>query len=229
RVRGGRFRLVVPTAAGLTWALRRLEAAAAGSQEERLLRTMLRADHMSPLVLPPGRIPSFLPHLREVNRVLVGALLAPALRVVWASSWPRPFPTARGLRLPAPDGVLVLAPLHGPRQLVLLEHDRATESLRSFVRTKVDRYRLLASRPGALEELTGHCSFCVLVTVGGDATAVPDRLRALRRVVRESFAERLIRVVDAREALEEPSRAFLDEGRGVPAAAQFEAMSPQSP
>lgn len=229
RERGGRFRLVVPTAAGLAWALRRLEDAAADSREERLLRTMLRAGHMSPLVLPPGRVPAFLPHLREVNRLLVGALLDDSLRVTWASSWPRSFPTARGLRLPAPDGVLVLAPQDGPRQLVFLEHDRATESLRSFARTKIDRYRLLASRPGALEELTGYRSFRVLVTVGGDAATVPRRLRALRRVVRESFAERFIGAVEAREALEEPGRAFLGEGRCVPAGALAEAMPPRSP
>jgi hypothetical protein len=229
RERGGRFRLVVPTAAGLAWALRRLEEAAADSREERLLRTMLRAGHMSPLVLPPGRIPSFLPHLREVNRLLVGALLEDSLRVTWASSWPRSFPAARGLRLPAPDGVLVLAPLDGPRQLVFLEHDRATESLRSFARTKVDRYRLLASRPGTLEELTGYRSFRVLVTVGGDATTVPGRLRALRRVMRESFAERFIRVVEADKALMLAGRAFLAEGRCVPGAAHDEAMPPRSP
>jgi hypothetical protein len=184
---------------------------------------------MSPLVLPPGRIPSFLPHLREVNRLLVGTLLEDSLRVTWASNWPRSFPASRGLRLPAPDGVLVLAPEDGLRQLVFLEHDRATESLRSFARTKVDRYRLLASRPGALEELTGYRSFRVVVTVGGDATTAPGRLRALRRVVREAFAERFIRVLEAREVLEEPGRAFLDEGRGVPAVALAEAMPPRSP
>lgn len=229
RVRGGRFRLVVPTAAGLAWALRRLEEAIVASPDERLLRTMFRAGHMAPLVLPPGRIPSFLPHLREVNSFLVSALLEIALRVVWASSWPRSFPGARGLRLPAPDGVLVLAPEGGQRQLIFLEHDRATESLRSFVRTKVDRYRLLVSRPGTLEELTGYRSFRVLVTVGGDATAVPGRLRALRRIVRETFAESFIRVVEAKQVLERPDLAFRDEGRGVPAVARDEAMPPRSP
>ena len=229
RQRGGRFRLVVPTAAGLVWALRRLEEAAVDSNDERLVRTMLRAGHMSPLALPPGLIPSFLPHLREVNRLLVGALLEDSLRVTWASSWPRSFPAARGIRLPAPDGVVVLAPLDRPRQLVFLEHDRATESLRSFTRTKIERYRILASRPGALEEMTGYRSFRVVVTVGSDATTVPGRLRALRRVVRESFAERFIRVVEAREALEKPGRAFLGEGRGVPPGALAEAMPPQSP
>lgn len=226
RERGGRYRLVVPSATGLTWALRRLEETAEATFDAPLIRTMLRAGRMSPLALPPGRIPAYLPHLREVNRLLVEATRSEALRVAWTSSWPRSLPSRAGLRLPAPDGVLVLASTNGPRRLFFLEHDRATESLRSFARTKLDRYRLLASRPGLLEELTGYRAFGVVVTVGGDASDVSGRLRALRTLVRESFVEKIVRVVTAARGLEEP---FLPEGQGVPAWAQGEAVPARLP
>jgi len=227
RARGGRFRFVVPTATGLTWALGQLSETTRDTREARLVSTMLRAGRMAPLVLPPGRIPSFLPHLRDVNALLVAALRSSALHVAWASSWPRAFPSAPARRLPVPDGVLVLAPHDGSRQLVFLEHDRATESLRSFARTKLARYRLLTTRPGTLEELTGHRAFRVLVTVGGDPAVASGRLRALRRLVRGAFAERFIEVVAAAEALEEPTRVFAGEGRGVPREARTEAPLPR--
>ena len=227
RARGGRFRLVVPTAAGLAWALGQVEETAGDSPETRLISTMLRAGRPSPLELPSGRIPAFLPHLRDVNGLLVAALLAPALRVAWASSWPRALPTSAALRLPAPDGVLVLAPEDGTRELVFLEHDRATESLRSVARTKIDRYRALAARPGTLEELTGHRAFRVLVTVGGDPSDVSGRIRALRRLVREAFAERFIQVAAAADALASPERVFRREGQGVPEGTQGEAPRPR--
>lgn len=227
RARGGRFRLVVPTATGLAWALARLSETTRDTRAARLVSTMLRAGRMAPLVLPPGCVPAFLPHLRDVNALLVAALRSSALHVAWASSWPRAFPSAPARRLPVPDGVLVLAHPAGLRHLVFLEHDRATESLRSFARTKVERYRSLASRPGLLEELTGHRSFRVLVTVGGDPASASGRLRALRRLVREAYAERFIQVVAAAEVLEEPARAFTGEGHGVPRAAHTEAPLPR--
>ncbi len=227
RARGGRFRLVVPTATGLAWALARLSETTRDTREARLVSTMLRAGRMAPLVLPPGRVPAFLPHLRDVNALLVAALGSSALHVTWASCWPRAFPSSPARRPPVPDGVLVLAPHDGSRQLVFLEHDRATESLRSFSRTKLERYRLLASRPGILEELTGFRAFRVLVTVGGDPAAASGRLRALRRLVREAFVERLIQVVAATEVLEEPARVFAGEGHGVPRGARAEAPLPR--
>lgn len=227
RARGGRFRLVVPTATGLAWALGQLSETTRDTREARLVSTMLRAGRMAPLVLPPGRVPAFLPHLRDVNALLVTALANPALRVAWASSWPRAFPSSPARRFPAPDGVLVLAPHDGSRQLVFLEHDRATESLRSFARTKLERYRLLATQPGTLEELTGHRAFRVLVTVGGDPAVASGRLRALRRLVREAFAERFIQVAGAAEVLEDPVRAFAGEGHGVPREARTEAPLPR--
>lgn len=229
RVRGGRFRLVVPTAAGLAWALGQMEDTAGDGPEARLVSTMLRAGLPSPLELPTGRIPAFLPHLREVNGLLVAALLAPALRVAWASSWPRALPTTAALRLPAPDGVLVLAPEDGPRALVFVEHDRSTESLRSVARTKIDRYRTLAARPGTLEELTGHRAFRVLVTVGGEPSDVSRRIRALRRLVREAFAERFIAVAAAADALASPDRVFRGQGQGVPGGAQGDAPRSRLP
>jgi len=229
RARGGRFRFVVPTSTGLAWALARLSETTKDTREARLVSTMLRAGRMAPLVLPPGRIPSFLPHLRDVNALLVAALRSSALHVAWASSWPRAFPSAPARRLPVPDGVLVLAPHDGSRQLVFLEHDRATESLRSFSRTKLERYRLLASRPGILEELTGYRAFRVLVTVGGDPSDVSGRIRALRRLVRKAFAERFIQVASAADALASPERVFPRQGQGVPGGAQGDAPRPRLP
>ncbi len=231
RETGGRPRLVVPTATGLSWALGRLEEEAPGFVHERLLRTMLGTGRASPLVLPPGRIPASLPHLLEVNQVLVALLGTSELAVTWASSWPRPFPSggAYGLRLPQPDGILLLAGGEGPRRLVFLEHDRGTESLVSFARAKVDRYRALASRPGLLEELTGFRRFAVVVTVTGPGPAETDaRTRALTRLIRSRFAAALLHVMPYEDLLTQPELVG-EVGRGVPPPRQPDAPEPLSP
>lgn len=207
RERGGRYRFVVPTAKGLAWALHRLEDVAPGFAHERLLATMLGTDRAAPLALPAGRIPASLPHLLEVNAALVALLADPALRVTWASSWPRPFPvgSVEGLRLPQSDGVIVQVPDDAPSRLVLLEHDRATESLRSFSHTKVDRYRALASRPALLEKLTGFRTFSTVVTVAGPDDAETDRrIASITKLVRSRFAGELLQVVSLRDLLARP-------------------------
>ncbi len=228
RERGGRFRFVVPTPTGLAWALRRLEEEAAGFAHPRLLATMLRTNRAAPVSLPPGRIPAFLPHLTQVNTALVALIGSSSLRVTWASSWPRPFPPGgvNGLRLPQPDGVLVLVPSEAPPRLVFLEHDRSTESLRSFARTKVDRYRALASRPGLLEELTGFRQFTVVVTVAGTSEAETNkRLVALSRLVRVRFAASLVTVCRHGNLLADPSASLSPLVPGVPPAPREDAAS----
>lgn len=189
---GGRPRLVLPTRAGLRWALERLRVCSAGLVHERLLSTMLASDRREPLTLPIDRIPSWLPHLLEVNAVLAELQTNRDLAVTWASSWFRPFPNrAYGVRLPQPDAVILLAPENSPRRFVFLEHDRNTESLPTFAR-KVDRYRTLSQRPALLCELTGFDASEVWVTVAaGDRTE--RRIEDLRRIARASYAERLLR------------------------------------
>ena len=148
-----------------------------------------------------------------------------------ASSWQRPFPVhgARGLRLPQPDGILLLAGGDGPRRLVFLEHDRGTESLVSFARAKIDRYRALASRPGLLEELTGFRRFSVVVTVTGPGPAETDaRTRALTRLIRSRFAAALLHVVPYENLLTPPDLVGAV-GRRVPPPRQPDAPKPLSP
>lgn len=209
RLRGGRRRFVLPTRRGLRWALGWLRLRAEGFAHAQLLGTMLGSDTREPLPLVPGRIPPFLPHLQEVHDVLVGREASPELAVTWASSWHRPFPNrAFDLALPQPDAVLILARGGASRCLVFLEHDRGTESLRHFARTKADRYRALAHRPALLRELTGFDTFEVWVTVeAGDRTS--RRIEDLARVVRENFAERLFRVAPCQ-------KHFPEEGRFLP-------------
>lgn len=232
RERGGRFRFVVPTDVGLAWALRRLEEQSADFAHGRLLATMLRTNRAAPVVLPPGRIPFFLPHLAEANAALVALLLAPSLGVTWASSWPRPFPVGviGGHRLPQPDGVVLQAPDGAPSRLLFLEHDRATESVRSFARSKVDRYRSLAARPALLEELTGFRRFSVLVTVAGANPSETDaRVSALRHLVLERFAAPIMSVSRYIDLFDGPDAIRVAAGPGVPPSARTDADSRRLP
>lgn len=162
---GGRVRYVVPTVAGLRWALRRIDEMTRTSTYARLVSTMLRRDGRRPLPLVRSVAPAWLGHLAEVNNVLM-EMQGTDSTIVWASSWNRPLPnTSHELALPQPDGVVVRRADDGVVDLLFVEHDRGGESVRHFRARKVDRYRHLAQRPGLLLELLGVRTFRVLVTV----------------------------------------------------------------
>lgn len=181
--RGGRPRFIAPTIAGLRWALTRITEETATRPYAPLIATMLRRDGRRPIRLACGVIPPFLTHLEQVNDVLISLELDRALGVVWASSWNRPLPNlSHGVRLPQPDGAVVVTRATGAPVLCFLEHDRGGESLAHFRSSKIDRYRQLAQRPGLLADLTGFSSFRVWVTVRtGNSALTADRIADLER------------------------------------------------
>lgn len=195
---GGRPTFVLPSATGLRWALDRLADAAEPWVSGRLVATMLRRSDHRPLAFTRGTTPPSFPHLHEVNEILVALALDPSLAVLWASSWNRPLPnTARGVALPQPDAVVVVA-FHGAEPtLLFLEHDRGGENLDHFRTRKVDRYRALAQRPALTAELTGFRAFRVCVTVQtGDPLRTAARAGALRACIASRLAEAWLHVVE---------------------------------
>jgi hypothetical protein len=115
-LRGGHPHYALPTKTGLVHGLDNLVASASTSPAARSVALMARALQRRPLVLQPGSPPAFLAHQREVNHLLISFERCPAFRVLWSSSWDRPFPAGNdGLPLPQPDYVAVFATSDGAR------------------------------------------------------------------------------------------------------------------
>jgi hypothetical protein len=180
---GGHPRFVLPTKKGLRWALDELRAEAKGMPHEKLVEYLLRAPAKKPLVLAPNTEPPFLTHQEETNRLVATLEQIPALGIVFASTWHRPFGNTdrdRHTRLPQPDAVIV-ATHDGTPHLVLLEHDRSQEAAEaSWKEAKTRRYADLA-KSGAVEKLFGFTSFTVLVTVIDEGGAPLRRIQALQK------------------------------------------------
>jgi hypothetical protein len=180
--RGGHPRFALLTPKGLTWAMEALRSSVVGQSHAQLVGFMLRTRTRRPLILAPQTAPPFLPHQVETNRLAATFARTPALGIIWASAWHRPFPNEiRGIALPQPDAVLVQASTDGPR-LIFVEHDRSHESPGSFAERKTQRYQLLVDL-GLARELLGIESFTVLVTVVDPVNhRLFDRIRALQEV-----------------------------------------------
>lgn len=181
-VRGGRPCYALPTGDGLRLGTDEVRSAAKGTPFQRLVDLMLPAKPRQPLVLKPGIQPPFLPHQRECNQLALRFGEMKSARLLFASTWERPFPnTLAGLPMPQPDLVMVFD-VAGILRLVFCEHDRGQESLTHFRSAKVERYAELAARPELVEKLFGFESFAVWVTVLDKRFRRPiDRLRALSR------------------------------------------------
>jgi hypothetical protein len=180
---GGHPRFVLPTKKGLRWALNELRAEAKGTPHEKLVDHLLRAPAKKPLVLAPNIEPPFLTHQEETNRLVATLERIPALGIVFASTWHRPFGNRdleRRTPLPQPDAVIV-ATRDGTPHLVLLEHDRNQEAAEaSWKEAKTRRYVDLA-KSGAVERLFGFTSFTVLVTVIDEGGKPLRRIQALQK------------------------------------------------
>ncbi len=177
--RGGRPRYFLPTTKGLQWALSELQGHVIGSAAERIVALMAPNPKRRPLVLVPGERPAFLAHQREINHLLTAYEGHERMRILWASSWDRPFPSSvRGIAMPQPDYVLV-AQVDGQARLVFGEHDRGQESLAHFTSAKVERYSELADLPGFTESVLGFRSFSLWVTVTDTKTRQPGRRLAV--------------------------------------------------
>jgi hypothetical protein len=186
---GGHPRYALPTRRALAVALDRLSTENVGHASERLASRLLRAAPRRPLVLMPRVTPAFLAHQRECNDLLIAYRRIPDTRLLWATSFERPFPShLREVALPQPDYVLILERAGTPT-LIFGEHDRGHESLAHFRRTKAERYAALAARPALVRELFGFDRFAVWVTVLDARTHAPRRrLETLVRVAREAAA-----------------------------------------
>jgi hypothetical protein len=186
---GGRPRYALPTRRALTLAMDALHAASIGQASERLASLTLRGRPRRPLVLAPRVTPAFLAHQRECNDLLLAYARIPGARLLWSTSFDRPFPLhAAGIPLPQPDSVLVLE-RGGTPSLIFGEHDRGHESLAHFRRTKAERYAALAARPDLTMELFGFARFMVWVTVLDARAGVPlRRVATLARITREAAA-----------------------------------------
>jgi hypothetical protein len=186
---GGRPRYALPTRRALALAMDALHAASVGQPSERLASLMLRGRPRRPLVLLPRTTPAFLAHQRECNDLLMAYRRIPGARLLWSTSFDRPFPLqARGIPLPQPDYVMILE-CGGAPVLIFGEHDRGHESLAHFRRTKADRYAALAARPELTMELFGFARFMVWVTVLDARTGAPlRRVQTFARIARDAAA-----------------------------------------
>ena len=191
---GGHPRYVLPTDTALRAGLDALTAGAAGTPYEQLVTSMLPSQPRRPLALVPRQTPPFLAHQSEVNSLLVALTRCPRFKILWASSWDRPFPSSiDGQPLPQPDWVAVFE-VEGAPQLIFGEHDRGHESLARFRVAKADKYAELHARPELVERLFGFSSFEVWVTVIDARLREPiRRLEALTTVAIEGGAERIMR------------------------------------
>lgn len=186
---GGRPRYALPTRRALAFAQVVLSAESIDAPSARLAALLLRSTPRRPLVLTPRATPAFLAHQRECNDLLIGFGRIPQARLLWATSFDRPFPhAAHGITFPQPDYILVIEDAAGPA-LVFGEHDRGHESLVHFRRTKAERYAALAARPQLMRALFGFERFSVWVTVLDARAGAPlRRLRSLVAVARASAA-----------------------------------------
>ncbi|HXI12035.1 MAG TPA: replication-relaxation family protein [Thermoanaerobaculia bacterium] len=181
--RGGSPRYILPTASGLRWGLAELRRTA-NPAVRPLLDAMLPTTSRRPLVFEPWKRPAFLDHQNECT-MLAAALLESGIRLVWISTWDRPFPNAvGGVSMPQPDFVALIEE-SGSLHLVFGEHDRGHESLAHFAEAKVRRYAQLARLPVFCRDTFGFSTFRVWVTVLDAPHQRPlRRLRALSEVAR---------------------------------------------
>jgi len=135
---------------------------------------------------------------------------APELRVLWASSWERPFGRGQDAALlPQPDYVLVIERSGSP-VLVFGEHDRGHESLAHFRTAKADRYAPFALLTDAAAALFGIPTVEVWVTVTDPAARMPRRrLQYLTDVIRVAGAAPITRLALAGVANAHPATAFV--------------------
>ena len=191
-VRGGSPRYILPTAAGLRWALTELRVSA-DAPIRQLVDAMLPASHRRPLTFLRGRQPPFLEHQKECTNLAAALCESSTSTVAWISTWDRPFPNAiGGVAMPQPDFVLVLK-RGSSYELVFGEHDRGHESLAHFAQAKVRRYAQLAHLPVFCRDAFGFETFRVWVTVLDAAHQRPlNRLRALVDLARAGGAADLM-------------------------------------
>jgi hypothetical protein len=204
--RGGAPSYLLPSARGLAASLDFLLAETDGTALSLLVGRMVPKRLRKPLALTET---SSLAHQREVNELLVAYVRAPELRVLWASSWERPF--GRGpdaALLPQPDYVLVIERSGSP-VLVFGEHDRGHESLAHFRATKAERYAPFALLPDAAASAFGIAEVEVWITVTDPIGHNPRRrLRHLADVLLASGAAPITRLALAGAAYAQPKLAW---------------------
>ena len=205
--RGGAPSYLLPSARGLAASLDFLLAETDGTPCSVLVRRMVPTRPRKPLALAET---SSLTHQREVNELLVAYARAPELRILWASSWERPF--GRGpdaALLPQPDYVLVLERAGAP-VLVFGEHDRGHESLAHFRAAKAERYAPFALLPDAAAAAFAIPAVEVWVTVTDPVARAPRRrLQRLADVILAAGAAPITRFALAGVANARPATAFV--------------------
>jgi len=204
--RGGAPSYLLPSARGLAASLDLFLAETEGTALSFLVRRMVPTRPRKPLALTAM---SSLVHQREVNELLVSYARASALRVLWASSWERPFGRgADAALLPQPDYVLIIERAGSP-VLVFGEHDRGHESLAHFRATKAERYAPFALLPDAAGAAFGIPAVEVWVTVTDPVARAPRRrLQHLADVVLATGAAPITRLALAGVANARPATAF---------------------
>jgi hypothetical protein len=205
--RGGAPSYLLPSARGLAASLDLFLVETDGTPLSVLVRRMVPTRPRKPLALATT---SSVAHQREVNELLVAYARAPELRILWASSWERPF--GRGpdaALLPQPDYVLVLERAGNP-VLVFGEHDRGHESLAHFRATKAERYAPFALLSNAASSAFGIPAVEVWVTVTDPVAHRPRRRRLhLADVILAAGAAPITRLALAGVANARPATAFV--------------------
>jgi hypothetical protein len=183
---GGSRRWAIPTTKALHWGASTLRRAVRGCPWEPIANRMLPGERAHPLQLVRGKLPAFLAHQREVNKLCIRFRHAFGKNLRWVSAFDRPFPaTIGGIGMPQPDFVLALETEQGV-ELIFGEHDRGSESLAHFRRAKAERYAELASLPRFCLETFGFARFRVLVVVMDVVRQKPRaRLARLEACTRE--------------------------------------------
>lgn len=205
--RGGAPSYLLPSARGLAASLDYFIAETEGTTLSVLVRRMVPTRPRKPFALIAT---TALPHQREVNELLVAYARTSGFRVLWASSWERPF--GRGpdaALLPQPDYVLVIERA-GRRLLVFGEHDRGHESLAHFRMAKAERYAPFALLPDAAAAAFGIADVEVWITVTDPVTRNPRRrLRHLADVLLAAGAGPITRLALAGAANAQPETAWV--------------------
>lgn len=181
---GGRTKYALPQRKALQWALDRKREEAIGTPLEYLSWTLIGRRSRKPVAFRSRTIPPFLAHQVQTNDVMLALQQVEAPKVLWATSWDRPFPLQLGTFVPPqPDAVLSLD--HG-RELVMLfvEMDRATQKVPDFVHGK-SRYARFARQPALMNETFGTTQFHTLVVVHAKSPqATRARVELLERAAR---------------------------------------------
>jgi hypothetical protein len=205
--RGGAPSYLLASARGLAAALGLFIADTDGTELSVLVRRMVPSRPRKPLELTAT---SSLAHQREVNELLVAYARASEFRVLWASSWERPFGCGPDAALlPQPDYVLVIERAGTP-VLIFGEHDRGHESLAHFRATKAERYAPFALLPDAAAAGFGIPTAEVWITVTDPVARQPRRrLRHLADVILVAGAAPITRLALAGAAYARPATAFV--------------------